>query len=992
MRYNRMMKSKVQHFWANLKRQSRSWPIVTQFQLRSARLWNTVQARKHRHRYQSDKGNGDSVPSSPEVSAYSVTDSDTRSNSSLPSNPSHHVQSQHHMKTARSRRISKRHKLASSLTGLKLVRLIALGSMIVVVLGITTFFLLFAYYSRELPKPGEVVRRTGFSTRIYDRNGVLLYDLFDDERRIPIKIEEVPEHLKLATVSIEDKDFYKHQGFDWLTLLRIPYNVVVRQRVVGGSTLTQQLVKNALLTNERSIERKFKELVLSMQIERTFTKDEILEMYLNEAPYGGNGSGVGIASEMYFAKPVSQLTQTEAIILAGLPQRPSAYSPFNGRFDDDGTPLWKVRALGVARRMKEDGHLTDLAYQQTLSELETITFSRGNTDMKAPHFVFYIRDQLEQMYGEEQVAQSGFTVTTTLDWELQQQLQTIVAEELEKVQKVDISNGAALVMNPSTGEILSMVGSKDYNDKAIGGEFNVVVDGLRQPGSAIKPLTYLTLFRKGYTPASMLVDVPTTFQATDADKPYDPKNYDGTFRGPVSVRNSLGSSLNIPAVKALAIVGVPEFLTVAQQMGLETLAPTPDNLKRFGLAVTLGGAEVHMIDLVTAYSAFANGGTKIEPTGILKIQDQTNRTVFEFRPVAGAKVMSDGEAFLINSILSDNSARALAFGTNSLLNLGPGVAVKTGTTNDQRDNWAIGWTKDAIIGVWVGNNDNSPMKQVASGVTGATPIWRRGMEAMFALNNSKPVAWEKPESVDEVEVDLISGYPAHDDFPKRLDYVLRGTLPALPDPIHSKLKVCKGENALATDAKIVAGDYDEKEFIVLTEQDPVSKDGRNRWQEAIVAWIGGQEDGRYKVPSGYCGDQQDVYVKLVQPENEKSYDGERIDVEVIADAGDGIDRVEIWVNGSLRESIKSHTHKGSLDLSKGQHEIFAKAVSKGGKEAKTDTVKIGTGGESWKKPDPTPTPAPTPTPTPAPTPTPTVAPTTTPTPTVEPTPTLSPAP
>jgi len=860
------------------------------------------------------------------------------------------------------------------LTGVQLFRFASIGMLVMVVIGILGFFSLFIYYSRSLPKPGEIVQRTTYSTRIYDRNGVLLYDLFDDERRIPIKFDEIPESLKNATVSIEDKDFYKHQGFDWMTVVRIPYNYVVRQRVVGGSTLTQQLVKNALLTNEKSISRKFKEFVLSLQLERTYSKNQILEMYLNEAPYGGNGRGVGIAAEMYFNKPVKDLTLAESIVLAGLPQRPSAYSPFSGRTDEDGQPLWKMRALGVARRMQEDGHLTDTTYLESVAAFDQMEFTRASTDIKAPHFVFYVRDQLEQMYDTENIEEAGYEVTTTLDWELQQQAQTVVQEELEKVKDFAISNGAVLAMNPTDGQILAMVGSRDYNDKEIGGEYNVVVDGLRQPGSSIKPLTYLALLRKGYTPASMLADVPTTFQGNDTDKPYEPGNYDGKFRGPVNLRNSLGSSLNIPAVKALALVGVPEFLQTAEVFGLKTFAATPENLKRFGLAVTLGGAEVHMIDIVTAYGAFANGGTKIEPTPILKVKDRTGRTLFEHKPVRGARVMTEGEAFLINNMLSDNNARSIAFGTRSLLNMGDGVAVKTGTTNDQRDNWAIGWSKDIIVGAWVGNNDNTSMKRVASGVTGATPIWRRSLQAALDRQQIKPAAWAVPPDVEQIEVDVISGYPAHDEFPKRSEYVIRGTQPSLPDPIHAKLKLCRGENKLANDARIAAGDFDEKEFIVLKENDPVNQMGKNLWQVGIDNWISSQTDEKYKVPTEMCGDQQEVFVRLKRPENEKSYNEEDIEVEIEADSGKEIDRIELWVDGGLRETIRSYRYSGKIRLDKGQHELYAKAFTKEGKEANSGTAKIGTGGADWKKPEATPTPAPTPTPTPSPTPAPTVLP------------------
>ena len=334
------------------------------------------------------------------------------------------------------------------------------------------------------------------------------------------------------------------------------------------------------------------------------------------------------------------------------------------------------------------------------------------------------------MFGEELLLKGGLTVTTTLDWELQELAQTVVTEEVEDVARYDISNGAALAMQPQTGEILAMVGSKDYFDEAIGGQFNVAVDGLRQPGSAIKPITYLGMIKRGFTPATMIMDVPTTFARNEQDKPYTPKNYDGQFRGPVSLRQSLGSSLNIPAVKSLATVGLEEFLTLAYEMGIETFEPTVDNLQRFGLALTLGGGEVYMLDLASAYSIFANGGLKVEPIAILKVTDSDGKVLFEHKQTQGKRVIEEGEAFLINHILSDNNARLLAFGPNSLLNTGRPIAVKTGTTNDMKDNWTIWWSREILVASWVGNNDNSSMSYVASGITG---LHRFGEELFWVL-------------------------------------------------------------------------------------------------------------------------------------------------------------------------------------------------------------------------------------------------------------------
>lgn len=850
-------------------------------------------------------------------------------------------------------------------------------------LGIITFFVLLLVYAKEMPKPGEVVRRSGYSTRLFDRHGTLLNDLYQDENRTYVPLAQIPQSLRDATVAIEDKDFYRHGGLDLLVFLRAPYYLLTERRIVGGSTLTQQLVKKAVLTEERSFERKFKQIVVSLLLERRFSKDQILEMYLNEVPYGGTAYGVAAAAELYFAKSVSELSPLEAAVLAGLPQRPTAYSPLIGKTDSDGTPLWQVRTKGVLRRMKEDGFLTEAAYQDALAQLSTLSFSGRQHDLRAPHFVFYVRDQLEQLFDPDLVESGGLQVTTTLDLPLQEAVQNVVSEEVELVKNLNITNGAAMVVDPKRGEILSMVGSRGFNDQEIDGQFNVAVDGLRQPGSSLKPVVYLALLQRGSTPATMFTDVFTIFQRNEAEKPYQPKNYDGKFRGPVSLRASLGSSLNVPAVKALALVGLEPFLTQAYAMGFPTLEPTAANLSRLGLSVALGGGEVHLIDTVSAYSAFANGGERVEPISILKVTDREGRVIFEQKPTKGARVMKAAEAYLINQILADDSARALAFGLNSKLNLGPNVAVKTGTTNDQRDNWAIGWSQEVLVGAWVGNNDNSPMKSVASGVSGATPIWQRIMKFALAHGYQAP-AWEVPSEIEKVTVDALSGYPATDGLPSREEVVIRGTLPALPDPIHQRLKLCKGQAKLATEAQVAANDFEEREFVILREEDPYSQDGRNRWQEGIDNWIAGTEGDRYRPPSEYCGERDSLFIQLERPESEKVFEKEQVEIKVKAGSGAGIEKLEILADGKVMEVIESSQYEGKILLPAGRHQVWVKAYSRDGETKESERKLIGTGGVDWREPTPTPTATPTPLPTSTPTPLPSLVPTTPPLVTVGP--------
>ena len=815
--------------------------------------------------------------------------------------------------------------------------------------------IMFAWFAKDLPTPDKVVRREGFSTKIYDRNEELLYDVFADQRRTPVELNEVPESLKQATVAIEDKNFYKHQGFDPLGWIRAVFNTIFKfRRLGGGSTLTQQLVKNVLLTNQRSISRKIKEFVLSVQIEKKYTKDEILKMYLNESPYGGTAWGVQAAAETYFAKDVNELNLIESAVLAGLPQAPSQYSPFNG-------DVYIERTEAVLRRMREDDFITKDEEKQALEDLEKIELAPAGSSFKAPHFVLYVKQQLVERYGERMVEQGGLKVTTTLDWELQKEAQEIVGKEIERVESLDIGNGAALSIDPQTGEILVMVGSKDYGDEDYDGKVNVVMS-LRQPGSSIKPVNYVTAFKQGYTPSTMLVDVLTEFPGGANIPVYKPRNYDNEDHGPVQLRQALGNSLNIPAVKLLQLVGVKEMLETAYDMGFTSLEPTTANVNRFGLSLTLGGGEVRLIDMVSAYSSFANGGLKVEPISILKVEDNKGKVLEEHRQVKGKRVLAEEEAWLISQILSDNQARLITFGSNSLLNVpGHTVAVKTGTTDDLRDNWAVGWTPGVITGVWVGNNDNTPMKKVASGISGATPIWRRIMLEVLSGQTAKD--WAMPKGIVEKEVDQISGYPSHDGWASRKEYFIKGTEPVSKDPIHTKLKVCKGDGGkLATEAMAARGDFEEKEFIVLKADDPAGG-GKNRWQEGIDAWINKQEDGRYKYPKDYCGETDEIYVEIEEPDDKAKVDNDfKFSAKVTSNKN--IKWVKFYVDGSEKKEITSKPYEYEEHLSDGTYTLKVRTEDSDGNAADRE-IKIGVNKDwDYEEPEPSPDPSPIPSPTP----------------------------
>jgi len=821
-------------------------------------------------------------------------------------------------------------------------------------------FIIFPLFAFNLPSPDKVVRREGFSTKILDRNGEVLYDIFLEEKRTPVVLEEVPDYLRQATIAIEDKNFYEHQGFDPFGMLRGLSRFFTRGRAQGGSTLTQQLVKNVLLTPERTIFRKIKEFILAVQIEKRYSKDEILQMYLNEAPYGGTAWGVEVAAETYFGKKVKDLNLIESAVLAGFPQRPSFYSPYSAN-----PAAYIDRTEQVLRRMREDEYITKEQEESAKSELEDIEFLERGTNFKAPHFVQYVQSILEERYGERAVQQGGLTVTTTLDLELQEEAQEIVTEEIKKVEGLKITNGAAIVLDSETGEVLAMVGSKNFNDPDYDGQVNVTMS-LRQPGSAIKPITYVTALQKGYTPSTLLLDVPTEFPGGIGQPTYKPVNYDGEYRGPVQVRYALGNSINVAAVKMLALVGIRDTLKTAYSLGINSLEPTQETLNRVGLSLTLGGGEVRLIELTGAYAAFMNEGYKIEPISILKVEDQNGKIIEENKPKKGKKALSKEEAFLISHILSDNDARTLIFGTNSLLNIpGRQIAVKTGTTNDKRDNWAIGGTSQAVVGVWVGNNDNSPMLQVASGVSGASPIWRRII--LEALQDKPNITFEVPDGIVTAAVDEISGYAAHDGFSSRIEYFIKGTEPRT-DTIHVRLKICKTDGKLATPSDIASGNYDEKEYIVIKEEDPTAGLGEpNKWQEAYLEWASQQSDDRYHPPNDYCGTQNPVNVEFTNPTDKTSNIANEFTVKISADSTVDIAQIELEVDSVKVRTFTGPPFEHTLNLENGVHQLRAKAKDQNGNESdRVITIGVNVLWDYF----PTPTQTPTPTPTPSPTPTP----------------------
>lgn len=683
-------------------------------------------------------------------------------------------------------------------------------------LGVTAGIFLFilvsiGWFISDLPSVKSFKNQDNFavSTKILDRNGILLYEIFADTNRTPISSADLPPYVEQATISIEDKNFYHHFGLDFVGITRAIINNLRGQSLQGGSTITQQLVKVSLLSRERTLERKIKEAILTLMTEARYSKAEILNLYLNYVPYGGTAWGIEAASQTFFNKSASDLSLAEAAFLAGLPQSPSRYSPYG-----NNPELGQQRQKEVLRRMLEEGYITE--QQQTEALQQELHFAPPNIEIKAPHFVMYVKDQLIEQYGQAIVERGGLRVKTTLDYNLQQTVQASVSAEIDSLERLRVSNGAALVTRPSTGEVLAMVGSRDYFHATAEGQINMTIRP-RQPGSSMKPLNLATALElRKVTPGTVLLDIPTCFENIGQED-YCPRNYDGSYHGPVDMRTALANSYNIPAVKVTALNGINNLIATASAMGISTFRQPRD----YGISLGLGAAEVTMVDMATAFGTMANQGVKVPPISILEVKDYSGEVIMAHdptdhqeklakelflspggdawnRPLPSpdssndpnniARVLDREVAWLMSDILRDNQARTPAFGSRSELFI-PGfeVAAKTGTTNDLRDNWTIGFTPDYVAVVWVGNNDNTPMNPyLVSGVTGAAPIWNDVMS--FVLKNYSSwsetpslSSWpEKPELIVEAPYCVRSGALPNPEGPEcetKTDYFWKGTEP-----------------------------------------------------------------------------------------------------------------------------------------------------------------------------------------------------------------------
>jgi 1A family penicillin-binding protein len=769
----------------------------------------------------------------------------------------------------------------------------ALGKILVYLAGLVLLFVagVFLYFAKDLPSPGKVTTRfVAESTKIYDRTGKhILYDIHGEEKRTLIPFGEMPDSVKYATIALEDQDFYTHHGIKFTSIIRSAIaDILHRGTAQGGSTITQQFIKNSILTKEKTFTRKIKEVILSIEMEQKFSKDEILGMYLNEIPYGSNAYGVEAAAQTFFGKHARELTLDEGALLASLPKAPTYYSPFGSHPED-----LKTRQDYALKRMAALGYINESQAKEASSVDVLKKISPYTENISAPHFVMYVKEYLESKYGEQKVEQGGLKVYTTLDWDKQQIAEKAVREGADSnVKKYGASNAALVALDPKNGQILAMVGSKDYFDKAIDGQVNVAIRD-RQPGSSFKPYVYLTAFKKGYTPETILWDVDTDFE-TETGKEYNPKNYDGKNRGPVKIKEALAMSLNVPAVKTLYLAGVRDSINTAKALGITTL----NNPGRYGLSLVLGGGEVKLLDHASAFGTLANKGVSHKKTAILRIEDSTGGLLEEYKDSSGEKAVDEKYIAMLDYIMSTNDLRAPVFGDNNPLKFTDRpVAAKTGTTNEWRDGWTVGYTPSLVVGVWAGNNDNSPMAQGADGIYVAAPIWRNFMNQVLQNYNTEQFPkYEKEET----------GKP-----------VLDGKL-----DITKEMKVCKipgkkNEYCLATDA-CPKKEVDKKEFFVahdilwyVNKDDPRGDYPKNpesdpqfkNWEKAVQRWAEKQKD--YKTdpaPDKDCssGDFESFKpsASIGSPSDGAVITSSSFTIEASASAGYGIKEFSVYVGGS----------------------------------------------------------------------------------------------
>jgi len=770
-------------------------------------------------------------------------------------------------------------------------------------------------------------RKVTNSTKIYDRTGeILLYDINRDIKRTSIPFADMGANIKNATVAVEDSEFYSHNGIRISSIFRATiWAKITGKKVTGGSTITQQLIKNTLLNSKKTLGRKIKEWVLAVKIDEALPKEKILELYLNEVPYGGTVYGIQEAAKTYFDKNAGELSLAEAAYLASIPQSPSFLSPYGKNKDK-----LEERKNFVLFRMREINFISEEEYNQAKNEVVNF-MPQAIGGIKAPHFVFFIKDYLEKRYGEDVVENGGLKVTTTLDYGLQEKGEKITKEgALANEKNWNGENAGLVAIDPKTGQILTMVGSRDYFDKNIDGNYNIAT-ALRQPGSSFKPFIYATAFNKGFTPDTVLFDLPTEFQTTcnaqgialpgrDQKDCYMPSNYDGKNRGPMTLRNALGQSINVVAVKLFYLAGLKDSLKTAEDMGISTLT----DVSRYGLTLVIGGGEVSLIDMTSAFGVFANNGARNPYTGVLKVEDKNGKTLEEYIPKT-REVLPKNTALTISSILSDNIARTPTFGASSVLAIpGRNVAAKTGTTNSNKDAWIIGYTPSIVAGVWAGNNDNTPMKKGGAAMAG--PIWNKFMvEALQTLPNE---TFEEPNlEVDEevVKPALRGSWQGNENF--FIDKI-SGKLATEFTPRETR------KEKIVTNVHSILFWVNKNNILGPPPQNPDDDSQFNHWEIPVQNWWA-QNKGRYAIttwaekPTALDDVHTDLskpVVLIIEPNKTTTYSAQqRIKLRVSSFGSFPLQKIEIFINdiylGSTDASLGFSFIPEELDNLKEENEL-----------------------------------------------------------------------
>jgi 1A family penicillin-binding protein len=758
--------------------------------------------------------------------------------------------------------------------------------LIVGAVGVAGFFLM----SSQLPDPNRLSNRVvAQSTKIYARDGTtLLYEIHGEAKRTLIELKDIPDNIKNATIAIEDKNFYTNKGFDWKGIIRAVFANLTSGDLTGqgGSTITQQFVKNAILTREKTYTRKIKEVILSVRIEQAYSKDQILQMYLNEISYGQNAYGIEAAAQTYFNKNAKDVTLAEAAYLAALPQRPTYFSPLGPNRDklDDRKNL-------VLDLMRDQGYIKPDEAEKAKSE--KVSFSKVKTSILAPHFVMYVQGLLAEKYGEKTLQEGGLKIVTTLDYDLQKIAEKAVKDGVERNKKNNKAINASLVaIDPKTGQILAMVGSSDYFDEENDGQVNVAIRE-RQPGSSIKPYVYAAAFKKGMSPATMIMDVKTVF-GTYGDKEYAPENYNGVSYGPLPIRKALAGSLNVPAVKVLSLTGIQEAIDTMKDMGITSNI----NTERCGLSLVLGGCEITLLDHTAAMGVFANLGIKHQKTPILKITDNEDKVLEEYNESGGIEVLDPQVAYEIVSIMKDNDARSFIFGSNSPLILpNRPVAAKTGTTQLWKDGWTMGYTPSLVAGVWTGNNDSSPMRQGADGVVTAGPIWNQFMRE--ALKDKEPEQFLEAAGIQRIYVDSVSGKIPTEYTPITKEEVFADfAVPKEEDDVHMGIRVNKMNNKIATDS--TPTEYIESRVYTIFESE---RPDNPNWEIPVQVWA--KKAGYNNQPTEYddggagiADENTPFQLKFASPATGQEFQLLPIPVQIDA-TGQKVSNVSLFLEGVL---------------------------------------------------------------------------------------------